>query len=217
MTKPRRAKKTKPKLTPAEIALRRGASVAKRKNNAAAAKDPLLAWAGLTKTTTAEAEVARRQLFQEEAFWGTLEKREGEVVSWSTPADWLRWLVWSLTSADDFESARCWADNARGPEYCRTYAWRKAAAAASSGKSTRLPESFVHASACMPDLRVAIDERRWSEEIAKHKAAGCTKAFCEVSQRHQGPPISLGVLSPMDDQPLSVGGYHELDDVPLGF
>jgi len=107
--------------------------VAKRFNQEQAAKAPLLAWAGLTPTTTADA-VQDRALARE-ARRLTLDAEMAYAhVDYSVRADWHRYVVWTLVDAETFGLLTEWADRPRwGGAFMRLHRWRTAAELAMAG------------------------------------------------------------------------------------
>ena len=75
---------------------------AKRYNREQAKKAPLLAWAGLTPTTTADAVLERAQAREAQRFYIDAEWAYAESAR-SFLADWHRYVVWTLVELEAFE------------------------------------------------------------------------------------------------------------------
>lgn len=178
----------KRKRTEAEKRRARAEGVAKRRNAETEAKAPLLAWAGLTPTVTADDVIARQTRVRAQVFWDSLAQEERHAIT-SAEADWLSWVVWSIVGSELHAKVAEWADHIHGPIYCRLIAWRQASARSIAGDSPLPETATMQPSACWPDHRRAIADGRFRESIAEHGAAGCTKAFCQLSQRQQPPPF----------------------------
>lgn len=168
----------------------RAAGAAKRYNREQAEKAPLLAWAGLTPTTTAEAVQERQHEAHTHRFWTGVRHAEAEAAK-HFGADWYRWVVWSLVEPDVFERVAAWADRPRwGGAMMRRHYWKAAAALASEGLDPLPAVAVVHPSACWAALAKGLAEGRW--EKAAHEAAGCTPERCNIALCDRPAPLVLG-------------------------
>lgn len=165
--------------------------VAKRYNRGQAAKAPLLAWAGLTPTTTADAVQERAlhrdaQRFFLDAEWAYAD------VNRSVLADWHRYVVWSLVELETFERVAAWIDASRwGGASMRLHRWRAAAERAMAGEDPMPDSGTVQPTACAPSFARAAGLGRWHEEKAAHVAAGCTTEHCHVAGRDRPAPFAV--------------------------
>jgi hypothetical protein len=172
-------------VTPAQAA-----AIARRKNEQQRENAPLLAWAGLGEPdVTAEQVLERRHAVVVAMFWKGLEQMQ-DVAQQHAACDAMSFAVYTLVPVDVWEKVRAWADNMNGPVYVRAWAWRRALALAEAGDSPVPEAAIVHTSACWPDLKAAIRDRRWREEAGRHER--CSREWCEVSSRARQPPIMLG-------------------------
>jgi hypothetical protein len=167
--------------------------VAKRYNRGQAEKAPLLAWAGLTPTTTADA-VQERALAREALRFELDAEMAYTHVDYSVRADWHRYVVWTLVDAETFGHLTEWADRPRwGGAFMRLHRWRTAAELAMAGEDPLPSSGTVQPCACAPSLARAMAERRWHEEKAAHAAAGCTVWRCHVAARDRPAPFPATV------------------------
>lgn len=164
---------------------------AKRYNREQAKKAPLLAWAGLTPTTTADAVLERAQAREAQRFYIDAEWAYAESAR-SFLADWHRYVVWTLVELEAFERVAAWADTTRwGGASMRLYRWRTAAERAMAGEDPLPDSGTIQPCACAPSFARATVEGRWSEERAAHAAAGCTPERCQVAGRDRPPPFPV--------------------------
>lgn len=170
----------KRKRTEEEKQRSRAEGVAKRRNSESEAKAPLLAWAGLTKTVTADDVLDRRLKIQIQTFWDSVAMLEREAA-WSAKADWHRFVVWSLVEPAVYEQVAAWADHVRGPVYCRLSAWREASERAGAGLNPMPSKATMSPSGCWPDLRLAINAGTFKQVAQQHRDAGCTHESCKVT------------------------------------
>ena len=163
---------TKPKKTEEEKRLSRAAGAAKRYNGEQAAKAPLLAWAGLTPTRTADDVLERKAQFFESTFWSAVEKSIREAQDHARMA-WHRYVVWSVVDADTYAQVVAWADRqtmqtcleADGPVQRLgdqgliywSYMWKQAAARVLRGESPLPTSAVIQPTACYIDIKRAMN------------------------------------------------------------
>jgi hypothetical protein len=192
----------KPKKTEEEKARNRAAGAAKRFNNEQAARAPLLAYAGLTPTRTADDVLERKAQFFESTFWSGLEKSVREAQDHARMA-WHRYVVWSVVDAETYARVVAWADRQTLQTYLEadgpvqrlgdqgmvywSYMWKQAAACVQRGESPLPSSAVIQPSACYPDLKRALNdgrEARCYERSDEYKAVGNSDAWRVAIEAH---------------------------------